>query len=127
MSDIDASDLDRLITVLEGAEKEAASKTYPVVERHAEALRDLWQKNARRTAKKHGKRYPRTITTEQVPVADAIEWTVGPESALPQGGMGRGFEYGSANQPPHLDGAGAAVIEEPKFMKSLDEIVKDLL
>lgn len=127
MADIDASDLDRLITVLDGAEKEAASKVYPVVEQHAQALRDQWRKNARRTAKKHGRRYPRTITTEQVPVADAIEWTVGPESMLPQGGMGRGFEFGSVHQPPHLDGTGAAVIEEPKFVKSLDEVLKGLL
>lgn len=127
MSDIDTTDLERLITALEGAEHEAASRVYPVVEQHAAALRDQWKKNARRTAKKHGKRYPRTITTEQVPVADAIEWTVGPESALPQGGMGRGFEFGSVHQQPHLDGTGAAVIEEPKFAKSLEEVVKDLL
>lgn len=127
MADIDASDLDRLITVLAGAEKDAASKTYPVVKQHAEALRDQWRKNARETARKHGKRYPKTITTEQIPVADAAEWIVGPESALPQGGMGQGFENGSVNQPPHWDGARAALAEEPKFLKSLDDIVQGLL
>jgi hypothetical protein len=127
MADIDASDLDRLITVLAGAEKDAASKTYPVVKQHAQELRDQWQSNAKESAGRHGKHYPKSITAEQVPAADAIEWEVGPETRLPQGSMGRGFEYGSRNQPPHLDGAQAAIQEEPKFIKSLDEIARGLL
>ncbi|MER7361937.1 hypothetical protein [Nonomuraea wenchangensis] len=125
--DIDGSELLDLVRYLDNAEHQAAAKTYPVVERHAKALQDQWQKNARETARRHGKHYPKSITTEQVPAAEAIEWTVGPESMMPQGGMGPGFEYGSRNQPPHWDGARAAIQEEPKFLKSLDEIVRGLL
>lgn len=125
--DIDGSELLALTQYLDNAEREAASKTYPVVRQHAESLRDQWQKNAKETARRHGKRYPKAITAEQVPAREAIEWTVGPESGLPQGGMGPGFEYGSRNQPPHWDGARAAITEEPKFFKSLDEIVRSLL
>ncbi|MET8985833.1 hypothetical protein ABZW49_10330 [Nonomuraea wenchangensis] len=125
--DIDGSELLDLVRYLDNAEHGAAAKTYPVVERHAKALQEQWQKNARETARRHGKHYPKSITTEQVPAAEAIEWTVGPESMMPQGGMGPGFEYGSRNQPPHWDGARATIQEEPKFLKSLGEIVRELL
>lgn len=125
--EIDGSALLDLVRYLDNAEHQAAEKTYPVVKQHAQELRNQWRDNARDTAKKHGKLYPKTITAEQIPRADAIEWVVGPESALPQGGMGRGFEYGSVNQPPHWDGANAAIAQEPKFLADLDRIVRELL
>ncbi|MER6942493.1 hypothetical protein ABT294_00595 [Nonomuraea sp. NPDC000554] len=127
MADLDSSDLEALIQVFDGAEQEAARRAYPVVKEHAEALRDQWRDNAKQSAGRHGKHYPKSITAEQVPAADAAEWEVGPETRLPQGSMGRGFEYGSRNQPPHLDGWQAVIGQEPKFLKSLDEIAKGLL
>ncbi|WP_157253209.1 hypothetical protein [Nonomuraea typhae] len=127
MAEIDVSELLGLVRYLDNAEHEAARRTHPVVERHAKALGEQWRKNARATARRHGKRYPSSITAGQVPTASAIEWEIGPESMLPQGGMGRGFEYGSRNQPPHWDGARAAIQEEPKFVASIDEVVRSLL
>lgn len=127
MPDIDGSELLALVKYFEGAEREVARKTYPVVKAHAEQLRDDWRENARATARRHGKHYPKSITASQTPIADAIEWEVGPETRLRQGSMGRGFEYGSSNQPPHWDGARAAIGVEPKFVKALDEIVRGLL
>ena len=125
--DIDGSGLLALVEYLDGASHEAARRTYPVVETHAKELRDAWQANARKTARRHGKHYPRAITADQVPITDAIAWEIGPEARRRQGGMGPGFEYGSRNQPPHLDGARAALAQEPKFFKALDDIVRDLL
>lgn len=127
MSDIDGSELLALVEYFEEAKVEVARKTYPVVKEHSENLRDAWRKNARETARKHGKHYPRSITASQSPIADAIEWEVGPEIRLKQGSMGRGFEFGSVNQPPHWDGTRAAVDIEPKFMKALDDIIRGLL
>ncbi len=69
-----------------------------------EGFRDDWQSNARGTAGEHGVHYPNSITTEMTLAGLAIEVETGPESGMKQGGMGRGFEYGSQNQPPHLDG-----------------------
>ena len=125
MSDFDASELQSLIKVFEGAEKDAARRTYPVVKQHAEELRDQWRDNAKETAGRHGKHYPKAITAEQLPLASEIAWQVGPETALPQGGMS--FEFGSRNQAPHLDGANAAIAQEPRFLKALDEIARGLL
>jgi hypothetical protein len=125
--DIDGSELLDLVRYLDNAKHEAARRTYPVVKQHAEELRNAWQENARTTARKHGKHYPRSITAEQMPVTDEVLWQVGPETRRKQGSMGRGFEFGSVHQPPHWDGTRAAIAQEPKFLKALDEIVRDLL
>ncbi|MBG0828553.1 hypothetical protein HS041_12315 [Planomonospora sp. ID67723] len=127
MADIDATELYSLIGVFENAKQDAARRTYPVVKEHAQALRDQWRDNARQSAGRHGRHYPRAITAEQMASSADIEWEVGPESRLPQGGMGRGFEFGSVNQPPHLDGMQAANAQEPKLLKALDDIARGLL
>lgn len=127
MGDLDASELLALTAHLDVAAKDVARKVYPVVKDNAQQLRDQWQQNATDTAGRHGKHYPKAITAEQIPVTEEVLWEVGPESALPQGGMGPGFEYGSRNQPPHWDGARAAVSQEPKFIADIDKIVRDLL
>lgn len=127
MTDIDGSELLALVEYFDGAERDVARKTYPVVKQHAEELRDAWRDNARETALPHGKHYPKAITAEQIPTGSEIAWVVGPENLRRQGSMGRGFEYGSVNQPPHLDGARAAITQEPMFFKALDEIIQGLL
>lgn len=127
MADIDATELLKLEHLLQEAQEEVARRVYPAVKEAAEDLRDEWRRNARQTAGKHGKHYPRAITAEQIPVAGEALWEVGPESHLPQGGMGRGFEFGSQNQPPHLDGANATIKIEPQFVKAIEDIVEGLL
>jgi hypothetical protein len=125
--DLDGSELLALAAYFEETKVEVVRKTYPVVKQHAQELLDQWQKNAKETARRHGKHYPKAITAEQMPVTNEILWEVGPERMRKQGGMGPGFEYGSRNQPPHLDGARAAIQQEPKFIASLDEIIRGLL
>lgn len=61
---------------------------------------------AQRSAGAHGKHYPRSITREMHSslfggAGSTISGEYGPDPGLPQGGMS--FEYGSRNQPPHLD------------------------
>ena len=60
----------------------------------------LAQSNARVSAGAHGVHYPKSITSERVDGL-GLAWVYGPDSALRQGGMS--FEFGSRNQPPHLD------------------------
>ena len=69
-----------------------------------EALAKEWASNARATSGEHGVHYPDSIDSELAFGITAISVDVGPDSSKPQGGMGRGFEFGSKNQPPHLDG-----------------------
>lgn len=63
-----------------------------------------WASNARETSGDHGKHYPNSIDAELVFDLGGVSVDVGPNAAKKQGGMGRGFEFGSQNQPPHLDG-----------------------
>jgi hypothetical protein len=123
---VDASELQPLVFAFEKAEHDLVQGTYKVVEEQAGKLRDDWKANARLTARRHGRRNPNAITAEQIPAGD-VEWEVGPESARPQGGMGRGFEFGGPYQPPHWDGARASVKREPAFTKALEDLMGDVL
>lgn len=69
-----------------------------------EALANEWASNARGTSGEHGVHYPDSIDAELAFGVTGISVDVGPNASKPQGGMGKGFEFGSRNQPPHLDG-----------------------
>jgi hypothetical protein len=90
-----------------------------VVDDRAEKLQRQWRSNARKTARTHGKRYPSSITHDLFRGEGEVYADIGPDNALPQGGMGRGFEYGSVNQTPHYDGALAFFEQEQKFVEDV--------
>jgi hypothetical protein len=98
-----------------------------VTEAAGERLRDGWRANAKATAGTHGRFYPSSITAETIPTFAGATVDVGPESGRRQGGMGPGFEYGSVNQPPHLDGKRAADAEAPRYLLNLDAAIRGLL
>jgi hypothetical protein len=86
-------------------------------------LRKVWQEIGDRTAQEwadiatvtagaHGKHYPKSIDAE-LTFSTNLSVEIGPNSAKKQGSMGRGFEFGSVNQPPHLDGLKAVTKMEP--------------
>lgn len=72
-----------------------------------ELVERAWRNNAIVTSGEHGKHYPDSIDSELVFNLSGVSVDIGPNSAKKQGSMGRGFEFGSINQPPHLDGARA--------------------
>ena len=80
-----------------------------------------WQDNARATSGAHGKHYPNSITSEVRATATGLVVEVGPDTSRPQGSMGRGFEFGSMNQPPHLDGARAVADNEARIEQIIDQ------
>lgn len=84
--------------------------------------------NAKRTAGKHGKRYPSSITSEMGSslglFGNTISGEYGPDSSRPQGGMS--FEFGSRNQPAHLDLARSADVVGPAFLRSVDDEIGDI-
>lgn len=111
----DTSELEQFENeVLLKAAVQADLEAPAVVKDEAVKFRNDWRDNARHSARQHGKHYPASITAENV--GDA-EWEVGPDSALPQGGMGHGFEWGSVNQPPHND-MGQAIVQVPDRLES---------
>ena len=79
------------------------------------AMRDGWRTNAKRTSGSHGKKYPRTIrasTSSGEDWAEADVYSVSPAA--------RGYEYGSRNQPPHLDAAKAYPAAERDWRDGCD-------
>lgn len=85
----------------------------------------LAKENARRSSGTHGKHYPKSITSEMHSglglFGNSISGEYGPDSSRPQGGMS--FEFGSRNQPPHLDLARSADVISPSFARSVDDQV----
>lgn len=88
-----------------------------------EAFALAWQGNARETAGVHGKHYPASITAELALTVSSVAVDVGPEAGLPQGSMGRGFEFGSRNQPPHLDGLRALDVVQAPAEQAIDATI----
>ncbi|MFT3871066.1 MAG: hypothetical protein QM714_00235 [Nocardioides sp.] len=100
----DASEVYALASDLAQIGAESVPAMRGVIDDAGQALAKEWQSNARATSGAHGVHYPDSISAELVFGMTNIAVDVGPEAALPQGSMGRGFEYGSINSPPHLDG-----------------------
>lgn len=83
-----------------------------------------WRANAEATSGEHGIHYPKSIEAE-LRFSLNIEVEIGPNPAKRQGGMS--FEYGSVNQPPHLDGLKAVDKVEPLVSRAIGLAVEDLL
>lgn len=98
-----ASEFFELANDFEKAPAKVASTLYDTFAAAGKEFAEAWADNARGTAGAHGVHYPDSITSE-TKVAFGILVETGPESGRKQGVMGRGFEFGSRNQPPHLDG-----------------------
>lgn len=92
-----------------------------------EAFADEWSANARQTAGAHGVHYPDSIDSELAFNLSGVSVDVGPNSAKKQGSMGRGFEFGSKNQPPHLDGLRALDVVQERAERMVDATVGHLL
>lgn len=83
-------------------DKQAFKATVSVIEQSGIDVRDAWRANATASSGAHGKHYPKSINSRMVPGFTSIAVDVEPTAGMKQAGMS--FEYGSRNQPPHLDG-----------------------
>lgn len=91
-----------------------------------EAFAAEWSSNARETSGTHGRYYPASVDSELVFDLGGISVDVGPNAGKKQGGMGKGFEFGSQNQPPHLDGLRALTSMVPRVELIIDATVGHL-
>lgn len=121
---IDASDLTALSRDLGKIGARATWSMIGVYREAGDILTRDWQANARVTSGEHGKHYPDSIDSS-LRVSTDIVVEVGPNPAKPQGGMS--FEYGSAKQPPHLDGQKAADKLGPVLGTMVDQALGQLL
>ena len=89
-----------------------------IVETSAIDVRDKWRVNAYATSLPHGSWYPSSIRYQ---MTGALEATIAPDESYKQGGMS--FEFGSRNQPPHLDGQRAIDHMRPIIERRLETLL----
>lgn len=129
MADFDMSEVQDLARDLGHTHENAQQGARHPVSQSAGRVVAQWKRNIREIDLPHGKRYAETIGYDG-PVRLGESWiaTVGPDSSMPQGGMGRGFEYGSINQDsPHMEGNRAADDEEGHFARNCEDFGRNVL
>lgn len=130
MTTFDDRELNALAVDLSGITK----KTHPVVrgvyQEGASDIKKEWQANAKESAGAHGRLYPYSIDWEEK-VSTQLIFEIGPNESKTVAGAqpgqaGEGYEYGSVNQPPHLDGNRAADRLVPLIERRIGIAVEDL-
>jgi hypothetical protein len=119
------SSLDRLERDMVGIVRKAPREMNSCVRDGIRAGNILAQDYARVSAGRHGKLYPRAMSSEmRAPFSGfgALVYSgeYGPDIAKPQGGMS--FERGSRNQKPHLDLARSADRIAPSFQAEVGRL-----
>ena len=112
---------------LGNASRGLVNTLFDVYDEAGEAYARDWADNARATSGAHGVHYPDSIDHERKFGGLGVAVEVGPNSGKKQGGMGRGFELGSQNQPPHLDGTRALPAAEARLSKLADAAIDALM
>ena len=129
--DVDVIGDEELAAAFELAPQDMDVSLVPVVDKSAQRLQRDWRAMARKSAGRHGKHYPSSITADLYRQEGSVYADIGPDSAKPQGGMGRGFEYGSVHTAPHPDGAVAFEQNVPRFVDAVeakvDQVIRDVL
>lgn len=122
----DASDFYALAADLSGVGAKAVPALRGGMALAGKTVERAWRNNAVATSGEHGKHYPDSIDSELVFDLGGVSVDVGPNASKPQGSMGKGFEFGSVNQPPHLDGAKALAANEAAVEKVVAQALESL-
>lgn len=105
------------------ASSAVASALYDAFKDGGEGFRDDWRHNVQASSPQgHLKHLPDAITTE-TRLAFGIEVVTGPERGRRQGALGRGDEFGSKNQPAHLNGLRAMPLAERRIDRLSDAAI----
>lgn len=108
------------------ASRAVASGLYDVYKEQGDSFAKDWGNNVRAVAPKHLPHLPYAITSE-TKVGLGIVVETGPETGRRQAALGRGDEFGSVNQRPHLSGLRAMTVREPILAKAADSTIAFLL
>lgn len=127
MIHVDTSQLEALAADLGKVPASVAKDAQRVVSRGALNIKNDWRERATKSAGAHGRHYPLSIGYELRAGLGGPSAEVGPDASKPQGSMGRGFEFGSINQPPHMDFLAATEAEAPRFEKALADVLGNIL
>lgn len=119
---IDSSNIRDLATDYIAVPNRATRRVAEVVGDEAKRGNRIAQTFARESAGEHGKHYHRAFEAERLAL---MAWAYGPNAAMRQGGMS--FEWGSRNQPPHLDLNRSADIIGPTLASKIGDAIQDVV
>jgi hypothetical protein len=116
--EVDASELTTLEHWLNASGDRLSEPVSALTKKAGDEHANAWRANARRTSGSHGKLYPRTIRNH---------FTDGPGFAESETGSSspaaRGYEFGSRNQQPHLDGTKAFDKASADFIRAGEQAI----
>jgi hypothetical protein len=118
--------LDGLAAVFRFNAGRAQVQAVAVVSRGALNVKNGWRANATATAGRHARLYPSSISYDMRPHPTGASAEIGPDKGRPQGPLGNLLEFGSVNNPPHMDGARALAAEAPAFTLHVAAIAAQL-
>lgn len=141
----DDRELKALAVDLGNVEPGVRKRLRGVLQEGSSDLKKAWQANAKESSGAHGALYPYSIDWEQVAgtrtatgqFSSNLDFEIGPDESKVVGGRnggsggmvgkaGAGYEFGSVNQPPHLDGQRAADEIVPRIVRRIDITASDL-
>lgn len=112
----DTTELHLFAAHLDSAVERCEDDLSKVVERGANNVRRGAQAHLTgQSRRRYLKHYPKSFSYDML---DPLEAEVGPDSSKPQGGMGRGVEFGSVHTGPLPHWFPAADEEEPRFTEA---------
>lgn len=117
---IDSSQIKVLAADFDAVPSRATRAVGDAVESTAKDGNRIAQGFATESSGSHGKWYPRDFTAESAGSL-GLSWAYGPVATRRQGGMS--FEFGSRNQPPHLDLAKSADLIGPVLQQRVGDAV----
>lgn len=121
-----ASEIFELAADFGKASSQVAGALYDVYAEQGQEFVKDWGDNVRQVAPEHLPHLPDAITSE-TRISTDIHVVTGPEAGRRQGKLGRGDEFGSENQPPHLSGLHAMTAREPLLERAADATIAFLL
>nr|WP_119589186.1 hypothetical protein [Streptomyces scabiei] len=107
--------LDELARVFRANGARAQVQARAVVARGALNVKNAWRANATASSGRHARLYPASISYDMRPHPTGASAEIGPDKGRPQGSLGNLLEFGSVNNPPHMDGARALAAEAAAF------------
>jgi hypothetical protein len=125
MADDDLFELGRR---LRAAAALAPDKCLEIVKKGAQDVKKDWA-GRMRGREKHGHipHLPKSIGYDVRETVHGAIATVGPNKESRQGPLAHLLEFGSVNNAPHLDGAGALLTEAPKFYAAIVKAERESL
>lgn len=121
---IDASQIRELAADFDSVPNRATHAVARAVETSAKQGNDVAKAFADASAGEHGKWYHLAFTAESAGLL-GLSWVYGPDANKRQGGMS--FEFGSRNQPPHLDLNKSADLVGPLLQKRVGDAIEGVL